>query len=49
MHNGAYNQFTRGRADEVAVYDRALSAAEVDQHFRAGSGSILPAALHAGI
>jgi len=36
MRNGRYAQFTRGSADEVAVYDGALSAATVRQHYNAG-------------
>ena len=39
MRNGNHpTQFTAGRADEVAVYDRALSAATIRSHFQAGSG-----------
>ena len=36
MRNGTTSQFTRGRADEVAVYDTALDAATVRAHFEAG-------------
>jgi glucose/arabinose dehydrogenase/PKD repeat protein len=36
MRNGTAAQFSRGRADELAVYDRALTAAEVQQHHQAG-------------
>jgi len=37
MGNGSVaTQRTRGRADEVAIYGRALTASEVADHFRAG-------------
>jgi hypothetical protein len=37
MGNGSVaTQRTRGRADEVAIYGRALEATEVQDHFRAG-------------
>ena len=36
MRNGATSQFTRGRADEVAIYDTALQADTVRAHFLAG-------------
>ena len=36
MRNGTTSQFTRGRADEVAVYGTALDAATILAHFRAG-------------
>ena len=37
MRNGTVGgQYTRGRADEVAVYDTALSAATIRSHFQAG-------------
>jgi hypothetical protein len=36
MRNGTTTQFTRGRADEVAVYGAALDAAAVRAHFEAG-------------
>jgi hypothetical protein len=40
MRNGRYTaQFTSGRADEVAVYASALTAADVQRHFQAGRGS----------
>jgi PKD repeat protein/glucose/arabinose dehydrogenase len=39
MRNGSFaGQFSRGRADEVAIYDQALSAAQVAQHYQAGAG-----------
>jgi hypothetical protein len=38
MRNGAYSQFSQGQADEVAVYNVALSAATVQQHYNAGKG-----------
>jgi Concanavalin A-like lectin/glucanases superfamily len=38
MRNGGYAQFSQGRADEVAVYNVALSAATVQQHYDAGKG-----------
>jgi hypothetical protein len=38
MHNGTFaSQFTRGRADELALYDRALSAQTVAEHYAAGA------------
>jgi hypothetical protein len=36
MRNGTTSQFTRGRADEVAVYTGALSAETIRSHFEAG-------------
>jgi Concanavalin A-like lectin/glucanases superfamily len=36
MRNGTTTQYTRGRADEVAVYDVPLPAATVRAHFEAG-------------
>ncbi|HEX6390130.1 MAG TPA: LamG-like jellyroll fold domain-containing protein, partial [Solirubrobacteraceae bacterium] len=36
MRNGSTSQYTRGRADEVAVYDGALAAATIREHFEAG-------------
>jgi len=36
MRNGTTAQFTRGRADEIAVYSTALDAATVGAHFAAG-------------
>jgi hypothetical protein len=37
MRNGTVSsQYARGRADEVAVYDRPLSAATIRAHFEAG-------------
>ena len=38
MRNGGYAQFTQGRADEVAAYNSALSAADVQSHYNAGLG-----------
>jgi hypothetical protein len=38
MRNGTYSQFTRGVADEIAIYDRALPAATINEHYRAASG-----------
>ena len=39
MRNGNQpTEFTAGRADEVAVYNRALPAATIRTHFQAGSG-----------
>jgi hypothetical protein len=35
MHNGGFAQFAAGLADEVAVYEAALSAASVQEHYRA--------------
>ena len=36
MRNGTTSQFSRGRADEIAVYADALSAATIHAHFVAG-------------
>jgi hypothetical protein len=36
MRNGTTTQYTRGRADEVAIYAGALSAAAIQAHFEAG-------------
>jgi hypothetical protein len=36
MRNGDSSQFSRGRADEIAVYPRALSVTEIAEHFRIG-------------
>jgi Concanavalin A-like lectin/glucanases superfamily len=37
MRNGVTSgQFSRGRADELAVYDTALDAATIEAHFKAG-------------
>jgi Concanavalin A-like lectin/glucanases superfamily len=36
MRNGTTSQFTRGRADEVAVYGTALDEATIDAHFATG-------------
>lgn len=33
MRNGNRSEFTRGGADEVAVYDAALTAAQVSEHY----------------
>jgi Concanavalin A-like lectin/glucanases superfamily len=39
MNNGAVaDQYTAGRADDVAIYNRALDAAEVSEHYRLGRG-----------
>jgi hypothetical protein len=39
MNNGTIaEQYAQGRADEIAVYDRALTADEVAAHFRVGHG-----------
>jgi len=38
MRNGGYTQFAQGQADEVAVYNTALSAATVQQHYKIGKG-----------
>lgn len=38
MRNGSYAQFAQGGADEVAVYNVALSPATVQQHYNAGKG-----------
>ena len=52
MRNGAVTgQFTRGRADEIAVYDRALNAETVRAHFLAGRdvADVTPPAVPAGV
>jgi hypothetical protein len=36
MRNGTTSQFSRGRADEIAVYTDALPAATIRAHFEAG-------------
>jgi hypothetical protein len=39
MRNGSSaSQYTRGRADEIAVYDRPLTAADVHQRVALGPG-----------
>lgn len=38
MRNGSSTQFARGVADEVAIYDRALPAATITDHYQAASG-----------
>jgi len=38
MRNGTYTQYAKGNADEVAVYDRALPASTIAQHFQTGRG-----------
>jgi len=42
MRDGGYAQFTRGQADEIAVYDVALSPATVQEHYSAGKGASAP-------
>ena len=37
MRNGSTTQFARGVADEVAIYDRALPAATVTDHYQAAA------------
>jgi hypothetical protein len=37
MRNGRTSQFSRGRADEVAIYGTALSAQTIQQHYDAGT------------
>ena len=52
MRNGAVTgQFTHGRADEIAVYDRALNAETVRAHFLAGRdvADVTPPAVPAGV
>jgi len=39
MRNGASAQFTRGRADEIAIYANALTPATITQHYTAGTGN----------
>ena len=47
MRNGTTSQYTRGRADEVAVYGAALPAETIRAHFEAGrdvTDTVAPAA-----
>ena len=47
MRNGTTSQYTRGRADEVAVYGAALPAETIGAHFEAGrdvTDTVAPAA-----
>ena len=37
MRNGTTSQYTRGRADEVAVYGAALPEATIRAHFEPGA------------
>ena len=37
MRNGSYPQFTQGQADEIAIYNVALPASTVQQHYKAGT------------
>src|SRR5687768_11029220 len=37
MRNGTTTQYSRGRADEVAVYDTALAAETIREHFQAAA------------
>jgi hypothetical protein len=39
MHNGVLSQYTSGRADEVAVYNAALSASTISSHYSAGKSA----------
>ena len=36
MRNGDYAQYTQGQADEVAIYNVALPATTIQQHYNAG-------------
>jgi hypothetical protein len=36
MRNGSYAQYTQGQADEVAIYNVALPATTIQQHYNAG-------------
>jgi hypothetical protein len=38
MRNGDRSEYTAGGADEVAIYDQALSATTVSEHYQAGGG-----------
>jgi len=38
MRNGGYAQYTHGQADEVAIYNVALPATTIQQHYNAGKG-----------
>ena len=42
MRNGPFDEHARGRVDDVAVYDRALPAAEIARHYRAGAARSAP-------
>ena len=38
MHNGStVGQYSRGRADEIAIYDRPLTAADIRQRAALGT------------
>ena len=38
MHNGStVAQYSRGLADEIAIYDRPLTAADIRQHVTLGT------------
>jgi hypothetical protein len=38
MRNGTTGQFARGGADEIAIYDHALTGSAVAAHYAAGRG-----------
>ncbi|MDQ3664630.1 MAG: beta-propeller fold lactonase family protein, partial [Actinomycetota bacterium] len=42
MRNGDRSEFTAGGADEIAVYDQALSATTISEHYQAGTASDPP-------
>ena len=47
MRNGTTTQYTRGRADEVAVYDTALTETQIREHFQAAARPTTADLLHA--
>jgi hypothetical protein len=42
MRDGQHTDFAQGRADEVAIYDAALSAADVQRHYAVGLADTTP-------
>lgn len=42
MRNGPFDEHAAGRADDVAIYDRALPASEIAAHYRAGAARTAP-------
>jgi len=42
MRNGPFDGHAAGRADDLAIYERALPAAEIAAHYRAGAARVAP-------
>lgn len=42
MRNGPFEEHATGRVDDVAIYERALTAPEVIAHYRAGAATTAP-------